>query len=82
MPSNIAEGSARNSTKEFIHFLHVARGSLAELETQLQLAQRIGYVVACEADDVQRSIDEVGRILNAVLAGLNRRLGQALPTGR
>jgi four helix bundle protein len=75
VPSNVAEGSARKSTREFIHFLHVARGSMAELETQLQLAQRIGYLAASEVDDVQSAIDEVGRILNAVLAGLKRRLG-------
>ena len=75
IPSNIAEGSARKSTKEFIHFLHVARGSLAELETQLHLARRIGYLAVVELDATQRSIDEVGRILNAVVAGLNRRLG-------
>lgn len=42
-PSNIAEGSARNSNKEFIQFLHISLGSLAELETQLIIAQRIGY---------------------------------------
>jgi len=39
VPSNIAEGAARRSTREFLAFLHVARGSLAELQTQLQLAQ-------------------------------------------
>lgn len=81
IPSNVAEGSARKSTREFIHFLHIARGSMAELETQLQLAQRIGYLTSSEVDDVQRVIDEVGRILNAVLAGLNRRLAQGAPPG-
>jgi four helix bundle protein len=80
IPSNIAEGSARKSTKEFIHFLHITRGSLAELETQLQLAQRIGYLAVVELDEAPRSIEEVGRMLNAVVAGLNRRLGQPPPT--
>jgi four helix bundle protein len=80
IPSNIAEGSARKSTREFIQFLHIARGSMAELETQLQLAQRIGYLSAIEADGAQRSIDEVGRILSAVITGLNRKLGQGPPT--
>ena len=41
IPSNIAEGQARNSNKEFNHFLGIARGSLAELETQIMLAQRL-----------------------------------------
>src|SRR5574341_1071643 len=44
IPSNIAEGAARNSSKEFVQFLHVALGSAAELETQLLLARRMGFL--------------------------------------
>ncbi|MGL6222701.1 MAG: four helix bundle protein [Steroidobacteraceae bacterium] len=73
IPSNIAEGYARRSVKEYVYFLHVARGSMAELETQLLLAQRVGYLPDSEATDLQGRIGEVGRILNAVVAGLNRR---------
>ena len=76
IPSNIAEGSARKSTREFAHFLHIARGSMAELETHLMLAQRIGYLTADEVAATQTDMDEVGRILNSVLAGLARRLGR------
>ena len=43
IPSNIAEGAARGGFKEYIHFLYISLGSLSELETQLILAQRIGY---------------------------------------
>ena len=46
IPSNIAEGQARNTNKEFGYFLGIARGSLAELETQIMLAQRLGYLAA------------------------------------
>ena len=74
VPSNIAEGYARRSAKEFIYFLRVARGSMAELETQLLLAQRVGYLPADEVADLQVRIDEVGRILNSIVAGLHRRL--------
>jgi four helix bundle protein len=73
VPSNIAEGYARRSTKEFIYFLRVARGSLAELETQFLLAQRVGYLPASQVTEPQGRIDEVGRILHAVVAGLSRR---------
>jgi len=75
IPSNIAEGSARTSTKEFIYFLRVARGSMAELETQLLLAQRVGYLRESEVADLRLQIDEIGKILNTVVAGLYRRLG-------
>ena len=75
IPSNVAEGYARGSTKEYIYFLHVARGSIAELETQLLLAQRVGYLPDSQMTDLQDRINEVGRILHAVLAGLRRRAG-------
>jgi len=44
IPSNIAEGAARNSKKEFIQFLYIALGSAAELETQLIVAKELGYI--------------------------------------
>ena len=74
VPSNIAEGSARRTTKEFVAFLHVARGSLAEVETQLMLARRVGYLEAKMILESEELINEVGRLLNAVLAGLRRHL--------
>ena len=43
IPSNVAEGAARQSTKEFLQFLYIALGSLSEIETQLVIAQRLGY---------------------------------------
>lgn len=44
IPSNIAEGAERNSPKEFIHFLHIAKGSAAELRTQLMIASELGFI--------------------------------------
>jgi four helix bundle protein len=72
IPSNIAEGAARRTTRDFINFLHIARGSLAELNTQLILAVRLG--LADSHIDWQSSIDEVARLLNAVIKGLQRML--------
>ncbi len=46
IPSNIAEGAARNSDKEFMQFLYIALGSLAEVETQIIIAERLGYMTA------------------------------------
>lgn len=57
IPSNIAEGAARGTTKEFIRFLDIATGSLSELETQLELTERLGYV-----KDNEILIDEIETI--------------------
>jgi len=73
VPSNIAEGSGRRTTREFLAFLHIARGSLSELRTQLILMQRIGYVTESELARAMGLADEVGRLLNAVIRGLRRR---------
>jgi four helix bundle protein len=75
LPSRIVEGFARRSTKEFIYSFRVARGSMAGLETQLLLAQSVGYLPESEEIDLQQdSIDEARPILHAVFAGLHRRL--------
>ena len=63
IPSNIAEGAARSSHKEFIRFLYIALGSLAELETQLLLSKELGFADNSEIDE------GVGRI-RKMLAGL------------
>jgi len=73
VPSNIAEGSGRRTTRESIAFLHIARGSLSELKTQLLLAQRAGYLVGADVTTAESLSDEVGRLLNAVIRGLRRR---------
>ena len=78
IPSNVAEGSGRRTTREFIAFLHIARGSLSELQTQLLLAQRVGYLRETESARPLSLCDEVGRLLNAVVRGLKRRQVTAL----
>jgi four helix bundle protein len=73
IPSNVAEGAGRRTTREFIAFLHIARGSLSELETQLLLAQSVGYVSDADTSTARQSAVEVGRLLNAVISGLRQR---------
>ena len=74
VPSNVAEGAARRTTREFISFLYIARGSLAELETQVLLARRMHLVHDASAIAIAPIVEEVGRLLNAVIRGLRRRL--------
>ena len=70
IPSNIAEGHARASTAEFMRFLSIALGSLAEYETQLRIAEGLNYTAPNEADQQFKEADELGRMLR----GLRQRL--------
>lgn len=64
IPSNIAEGQGRNSDKEFIQFLSIARGSLWELETQIEICLRIGYIDQSLATNIYNLIAEISKMLN------------------
>ena len=72
--SNLAEGSSRSSTKEFIRFIEISYGSLAEAETQICIANRQKYI----ADDVMNKLleqaGEIGRMLNGLISSLNKKL--------
>jgi four helix bundle protein len=70
IPGNIAEGQGRNSTKEFIHFLAIAKGSKAELETQLLLCVKINYLNNSDIETAINLIQEVGKMLNALQKSL------------
>src|SRR5438128_7153369 len=70
LPSNIAEGQAHYSHREFLHFLRHSRGSLAELETQILIAERVKYIQAAEAEALLKRIDELGRILSGLIRSL------------
>jgi four helix bundle protein len=72
VPSNIAEGAGRNSTRELVQFVGVASGSLAELDTQLDLAVRLGFLDA-KAEAIQQ-IARVGQLLVALRRSLQERV--------
>jgi four helix bundle protein len=71
IPSNIAEGAARRSTAEYQRFLSIARGSLSELDTQLQIAQRLGFAPSCI--ELDSHIDTLFAKLTALLKSLDKR---------
>ena len=71
IPSNIAEGASRAGSKEFLQFLHIARGSASELETQLLLAEKLGYLSASE--DQMASLTSVKRLINGLIRSLKEK---------
>lgn len=74
VPSNIAEGQARFSHKEFIRFLRNARGSLAEVETQTLIARNLTYISAPEAERLSQDINEISRILVALTESIQAKV--------
>ncbi|MFZ0306592.1 MAG: four helix bundle protein [Candidatus Sulfotelmatobacter sp.] len=73
IPSNIAEGQGRLAEKEFRYFLGQARGSLMEVETQLQIAENLGYLQKEQTASLFQKCAEVGRILNGLLASVSKQ---------
>ena len=67
IPSNIAEGDERGTNKDALRFLQIARGSLAELETQLSIAESIGIIPQPVAVQMAAQLDEVDRLLGGTI---------------
>lgn len=65
IPSNISEGAARNTEKEFVQFLYIALGSSSELETQLIIAERLGY--GKDIDQLLGKLKSVMKLLNGLI---------------
>lgn len=73
IPSNIAEGSARNSTKENIQFLYISLGSVSELETQLIIAENINYINQVENEELQSKIKHIRKMLIGLINFYKRK---------
>jgi four helix bundle protein len=74
--SNIAEGQGRNTTKDFLHFLSLARGSLCGVETQVSIARRLGYIDMQGEKQLLGATDEVSRLLSGLRSSLVKKLNQ------
>ena len=70
IPSNIAEGEGRNSDKDLVKFLLIARGSLWELSTQIEICERLNFLAVSQTAPVKSLITEVSKMMNALLASL------------
>ena len=73
VPSNIAEGKAHCSNRDFVRFLRPARGSLAEIETQVLIAQQRQYLPAETTTQLSQRLDELGRILSGLINSLKEQ---------
>jgi four helix bundle protein len=73
VPFNIAEGHARGTTNEFVRFIRIARGSLAEITTQILLAQALRFLRSEDVERVMPAIDGIGRMLRRLEQSLRRR---------
>jgi four helix bundle protein len=70
VPSNIAEGFARETKGVFVNHLRIAQGSLKELETQLQICQRIGFLEQGDVESLLVQSDEVGRMIRSFIRSI------------
>lgn len=80
VPSNIAEGSARQTARDFRHFLGIAKGSLAEVDTQLVLAVELGYV--SDIEKLEGEILSLVKMINAFISSLPIAGQSAIPLPR
>lgn len=80
IPSNIAEGQRRGHTLEYIQFLKIAYGSGAELETQLLIALKIGYLKSKDYDKLNSELEEIMKMLNKLISVLSKPTHYSLHT--
>ena len=73
VPSNIAEGQGRRTTKEFLQFLSIASGSLKEVQTHVMIAQRLGYLSEEQTFQAMDLAEQVGRLQSGLVASLEAR---------
>jgi four helix bundle protein len=75
VPANIAEGSSRESQRDYLHFLYIARGSLSEAQYLVHLAQRLGYLGAAEADALASQTSSAFGCLHGLIRAVEKEAG-------
>jgi len=80
IPANIAEGAARNTKKEFANFLHIAQGSLSELDTHIEVAKRLEYVKPAECSSIDLLMDRIDKMLTGLIK--RQKISETGKTGR
>ena len=67
IPSNIAEGAARKTRKEFMQYLHIAQGSISELDTHLEIAKRLNYVTEDRVSSLDMLMEKIDKMLTGLI---------------
>lgn len=78
IPSNIAEGYGRGSTKSYLQFLSIARGSLFELETQIHIAKELQFLSEENSSSITKLISEIGRMINSLMIKIKNSSEKAI----
>jgi len=73
IPSNIAEGRSKRTTREFMRFVNIACGSTAELETQIRIGERLGYLSSNQSRPLLEELAYIGRMLNKLFSSLENK---------
>ena len=73
IPSNIAEGAARNHSKEFIQFLYISLGSISELETQVIISLNLGFLIQDDSIKIQNELTELRRMILGLIRSLKNK---------
>jgi four helix bundle protein len=79
VPSNIAEGQSRAGSRDFLRYLSISRGSLSEVETQLIIAERLGYLSEERLTTLLKSSYEVGALIHGLSVAIGKRLSSDSP---
>ena len=80
IPSNIAEGAERSSSLEFIRFINIAKGSAAELRTQLYIASEVGAIPGPKRDELKKELIEISSMLQSLIRSLKSTTNGRLKT--
>lgn len=72
IPSNIAEGASRKGRKEYLHFLYIARGSVSEIDVQLEIERKLKFLDAKGFGKLQNSINEISKMLNGLINSVSK----------
>jgi four helix bundle protein len=73
VPSNIAEGAARQTKREFMNFLHVAQGSLSELDTQMEIATRLGFIDSKRRQSLNEKMVPIDKMITGLIRHLSKK---------